>query len=918
MNSSSIRSKALRFLASAIVVSLIHSASGANYYVSSSDPNADDSYTNPTSSQPWKTLAKVSATHFSPGDIIYLKCGDTWRETLTVSSAGSSAGRITYTSYGTGDRPVISGADLVAGWSPYSGGTANTYQATLANSTSMVTSDSTYLKKGSSATSLAANQYYWSGGVLYINIGGDPSSHVIEAGQRNFGVYANSVKPNYLNYITLLGLRVEKTNLSNVRVYNSTFWIVQNCELFFGNSNSTYSAGGFSSDSVDDLVFTGNHVNYSLGDGVMVWRSLRAEVSDNLIENVLDDGGNAGADGIQIGALSSTPTACDNFKILDNVVSRPSTSVEKGCIIAEMGNNGIISGNVCTSGKFGIALSGDNGVISYNNITGVGTNGGIRVSQDMALDGIQIYYNVVTNSPGFTGITIMDDVSGHHANRSNFTICNNVVYNTYYGISIAEAFSGSICNNIVWSSSSNPRARLSIASVIAGQTLTCDHNIWQKQGTDTFISLNGTVYSTLAAWQATGYDLHSTTANPLWVNPSLYDFHLQAGSPAIDAGADFGYTQDLNGSPVPQGAGPDIGAYEYGALYAYEGFNYASGSNLNGANGGNGWASAWTASGGAGGTTVLSSGFTYTDLPVNGRSFQIYDTDGTNQQVTRTFARTFGATQETYWISFLGKKLTTGREAYVNFGGLGLRAYQSNAWDIKTPSTSYTTITGATSGTLHLFVIRVDAGASSDTVHVWLDPVISAGEPSLSSAAATLSDSTFSFNTLTISHGPWGDASQCGEYDEFRLGSSFYAVTHNPLDSNVALGQTTATDSVNGSYVGANAVDGDITSDTSRWVSANTAYPHWIEVDFPVAKVIDEIRFYTGYQGYNNPVAAYTLQRWDDSSGTWATIVSRTGNGNASVDENFTAVSTSKVRLYATQGTTDNYLRLYEIMVMGF
>jgi hypothetical protein len=217
-----------------------------------------------------------------------------------------------------------------------------------------------------------------------------------------------------------------------------------------------------------------------------------------------------------------------------------------------------------------------------------------------------------------------------------------------------------------------------------------------------------------------------------------------------------------------------------------------------------------------------------------------------------------------------------------------------------------------------LFVIRVDAGATSDTVRVWLDPVIASGEPSFSSALVTLTDSAFSFNTLSISHGPWGDVSQCGEYDEIRLASSFYNAVSNPQSTNVALGQSTATDSVNGTYVGANAVDGDISSDSSRWVSANTAYPHWIEVDFPTPRMVSEISFYTGYQGYNNPIAAYTLQQWDSGTSNWVSIVSRSGNSISAVDEQFTPVNTTKIRLYATQGTTDNYLRLYEIMVMGY
>src|SRR4030042_2370980 len=54
--------------------------------------------------------------------------------------------------------------------------------------------------------------------------------------------------------------------------------------------------------------------------------------------------------------------------------------------------------------------------------------------------------------------------------------------------------------------------------------------------------------------------------NPLFVNPAGLDFHLQASSPAINVGLDLssaGVTNDYDGNARPQGAGYDIGAFEY-------------------------------------------------------------------------------------------------------------------------------------------------------------------------------------------------------------------------------------------------------------------------------------------------------------------------------------------------------------------
>jgi hypothetical protein len=52
--------------------------------------------------------------------------------------------------------------------------------------------------------------------------------------------------------------------------------------------------------------------------------------------------------------------------------------------------------------------------------------------------------------------------------------------------------------------------------------------------------------------------------NPLFANPATDDFHLQAKSPCIDSGfALTGVTSDFDGVSRPQGAGYDIGAFEY-------------------------------------------------------------------------------------------------------------------------------------------------------------------------------------------------------------------------------------------------------------------------------------------------------------------------------------------------------------------
>ncbi|MCK5797458.1 MAG: IPT/TIG domain-containing protein [Deltaproteobacteria bacterium] len=51
--------------------------------------------------------------------------------------------------------------------------------------------------------------------------------------------------------------------------------------------------------------------------------------------------------------------------------------------------------------------------------------------------------------------------------------------------------------------------------------------------------------------------------DPRFVNAASHDYHLSAGSPAIDTGAKASVPVDRDGVPRPQGAGFDVGAYEF-------------------------------------------------------------------------------------------------------------------------------------------------------------------------------------------------------------------------------------------------------------------------------------------------------------------------------------------------------------------
>lgn len=80
------------------------------YYVDAT--GGDDNNSGHHADDAWQTIAKVNASTFQPGDMILFKRGETWAGTqLTVSGSGASGMPITFSDYGSGDLPQITGPD---------------------------------------------------------------------------------------------------------------------------------------------------------------------------------------------------------------------------------------------------------------------------------------------------------------------------------------------------------------------------------------------------------------------------------------------------------------------------------------------------------------------------------------------------------------------------------------------------------------------------------------------------------------------------------------------------------------------------------------------------------------------------------------------------------------------------------------
>src|SRR5271165_1019286 len=72
------------------------------YYVSNA---GSDSAAGTSAATPWQTVAKVNSAHLGSGDQVLFQSGGLWRELLVPNTGG-----LTFSSYGTGALPIISGA----------------------------------------------------------------------------------------------------------------------------------------------------------------------------------------------------------------------------------------------------------------------------------------------------------------------------------------------------------------------------------------------------------------------------------------------------------------------------------------------------------------------------------------------------------------------------------------------------------------------------------------------------------------------------------------------------------------------------------------------------------------------------------------------------------------------------------------
>ena len=304
---------------------------------------------------------------------------------------------------------------------------------------------------------------------------------------------------------------------------HSTGHITENTFRNNGWSGGLYIEGRFNG-NINGNVFSGNR-----NSGLYIYSSMTGDITYNTFENNTSEG-NASSGGFYIRFDMTGDIAYNKF--IGNSAQAAGAAYIAGKLTGKITHN-IFDSNVATyHAGFSISSQAETLEISNN-----------------------IFYNNIPSEHSVHSSSISVYGPAHILNNL-FIVSDGTLTFPVVKVSSSES---QVHNNIF--------SGMHTAIFIDGDhDLPITHNIFHNIGQDIVQQSGSGVGKDLAFWELFAENAsNNLVAVPLFVDPLIEkDFHLKAGSPAIDAGTDLhAPADDFDGVARPVGGTADIGPYEY-------------------------------------------------------------------------------------------------------------------------------------------------------------------------------------------------------------------------------------------------------------------------------------------------------------------------------------------------------------------
>jgi hypothetical protein len=540
----------------------VDSVHALDYFVDAKDGN--DSWDGKSQSfeggthGPWRSSNGPNwSGNFLGDDRILFKRGGIYSRLLVTTRHQSSDGHpITFGAYGEGEKPIITiASNVVSSWTDIGG---SRYSSQLSTSSVETVLEDWHNLKKAGDNSLADGNWYIenTSKVLYYRpTSGMPVDHEIRFGNAaglgfwqkadNFiiqdlhfigsGIYHGESGPDPFRNII-----IERCDFSE----NATNWLAATRDY------APYNGGPADNIVIQDCTFRNAQNNiYFVAQDHGAWDHLIVRRNKFIDTDIAWDGHRYS--GLKLDGSGGDIDGISVQNIRNSIFEY--NEITGGCY----------SGGITI--WFSNGFAGTNNVIRYNYIHDIDPNAINYGGEDNGTCNAKIYGNIIENTgniPAFWG----SYWGGLRLNRQQTPetpsqVYNNTIVNSDVGIFLyTGADNYYFQNNLVINPKSSQYIRMNFGLL----NNMFNHNIYFG-GTAFNLSYQNKSFS---SWKtSTNQDANSLESDPLLANVSgvfsdISDFKPQSASPAINAGTDIGFTSDFEGTSVPQGSAPDIGAFE--------------------------------------------------------------------------------------------------------------------------------------------------------------------------------------------------------------------------------------------------------------------------------------------------------------------------------------------------------------------